>query len=119
MTRVLVISFTDLACDPRVDRQISVLGTRHQIVAAGLAPPGQPVSEFIELRIPRRTALGNASGLLGLLAHRYKDVYWKHPGHIAALERLRNIKADVIVANDLTALPIAVRLGPPVVFDAH
>jgi hypothetical protein len=119
MSRILVISFTDLASDPRVDRQIGVLGTRHEIVAAGLAPPGQTVSEFVELRIPKRSVLGNASGLLRLLARRYDDVYWKHPGHVAALERLRSVEADVIVANDLTALPIAVRLGPPVVFDAH
>jgi hypothetical protein len=119
MSRILVISFTDLASDPRVDRQIGVLGTRHEIVAAGLAPPEHAVSEFVELLIPRRTVLGNVSAGLRLLARRYDDAYWKHPGHVAALKRLRTIHADVIVANDLTALPIAVRLGPPVVFDAH
>jgi hypothetical protein len=119
MARILVISFTNLASDPRVDRQIGALESRHEIVAAGIAPPARTVSEFIELRRPKRTLTGNVAGLLRLLTRRYDDVYWKHRGHVEGLERLRNIKADAVVANDLTALPIALRLGNPVVFDAH
>src|SRR5215203_2089350 len=53
------------------------------------------------------------------LARRYEDVYWKQPRNNAVLERLRRAKADAVLASDLRALPIAVRLGPPVAFDAH
>jgi hypothetical protein len=35
------------------------------------------------------------------------------------LGRLRGVAADVVLANDLPALPIASRLGAPVVLDAH
>src|SRR5206468_7407448 len=37
----------------------------------------------------------------------------------AILDRLREIEADVVVANDLRALAIALRLSAPVVYDAH
>jgi hypothetical protein len=119
MTRVLVISFTDLASDPRVDRQIGFLRTRHEIVAAGLTPPRQTVNEFVELPAFKRTMLGKVLGLVRLLAHRYEGIYWTHPAHLAALNRLRHVRVDAVVANDLDALPLALRLGPPVAFDAH
>ena len=41
------------------------------------------------------------------------------PNQPAVLRRLRDVRADVVVANEFEALPIALRLGPPVVFDAH
>lgn len=119
MTRVLVISFTDLASDPRVDRQIRALKTSYKVVAAGLAPPRDTVDEFIELPTVKRTGLGKAFGLARLLLHRYETAYWTHPTHTAALDSLRRVRADVIVANDFDTLPVALRLGPPVVFDAH
>jgi hypothetical protein len=114
-----VISFSDLASDPRVDRQIAALLTRHEVVAAGLGPARHDVEEFIDISTPRRSAPGLAVGLARLLVRRYEDVIWKHPANVAVLERLRHVRADAVVANDLSALPIALRLGPPVAFDAH
>ena len=119
MARVVVISFSDLARDPRVDRQIAVLRRHYTVVAAGLGPPGHPVDEFIDISTPPRRRLGRVLTLARLVARRYEDVYWKHPRNIAVFERLRNVSADVVLANDLNALPIALRLGAPVVFDAH
>lgn len=119
MTRLLVISFSDLASDPRVDRQISFLQKNYGIVAAGVAPPRYDVDEFIDVSTPQRGVLGRALGLSRLLVRRYEDVYWKHPRTIETLKRLRRVRADVVVANDLATLPIALRLGAPVVLDAH
>ena len=119
MTSVLVISFSDLASDPRVDRQINVLRAYHEVLAAGLAPSRYRDVEFIDISTPPRTIFGRALGLARLLARRYEAVYWKHPTNLTALDRLRGAQADVVVANELAALPIALRLGPPVVFDAH
>jgi glycosyltransferase involved in cell wall biosynthesis len=119
MARVLVVSLSDLSTDPRVDRQIEALLTRHRVVAAGLAPPRHPVDEFIELSSPPRSIPGRVFGVARLLGRRYEAAYWNHPTHVAVLERLRDVHADVVLANDLETLPIALRLGPPVVFDAH
>ena len=119
MTRLLIISFSDLASDPRVDRQISFLQPRYPIVAAGIGPPRREVDEFVDISTPARSVPGRTLGLARLLARRYEDVYWKHPTNVEVLRRLRHVRVDVAVANDLAALPIALRLGPPVVFDAH
>jgi hypothetical protein len=119
VTRVLVISFSDLASDPRLDRQIGALRTRYDVVAAGLGPPAYPDVEFVDITPPPRGMPGQALGLARRLAHRHEAVYWKHPGYRAVAARLRQVRADVIVANDIPPLPIALGLGPPVVLDAH
>jgi glycosyltransferase involved in cell wall biosynthesis len=53
------------------------------------------------------------------MARRYEELFWKRPANIAVLDRLRDVEADVVVANDLRALAIALRLDAPVVYDAH
>ena len=119
MARVLVICFTDLARDPRVDRQIAFLRGRHEVVAAGLAPPRHPVDEFIDISTPPPSLRGRALGLALVLAHRYETHFWTRPSNIAVRERLESARPDVVVANDIDTLPIALSLGVPVVFDAH
>jgi hypothetical protein len=116
---VLVVSFSDLGRDPRVDRQIAALSGRYRVTAAGLAPPRLPVDRFIDISAPPRRKLGMALGLARLVARRYEAVYWGHPANVAVFERLSGVDADVVLANDLEALGIALRLGQPVVFDAH
>jgi len=119
LATVLVISFSDLAADPRVDRQIAALLTRHEVVAAGLGPPNQAGVEFVDLTMPPLGLVDGGIGVVRLLAHRFETAYWRHPRYRAAFERLSGVAADVVVANDVDALPIAARLGPPVVLDAH
>jgi hypothetical protein len=114
-----VISFSDLASDPRVDRQIAALATRHHVIAAGLGPSARNAVEFIDLRTPALGVLHGSLGVARLLAHRFDSAYRKHPKYRAAQQRLAGLPADVVVANDVDALPIAAQLGPPVVFDAH
>jgi len=125
MSRVLVISFSDLSRDSRLDRQIGFLCDRHDVVAAGLGRPAHEQAAFVDLTPPsegrvlelaRRTA-----GLARLAARRSDAVYWRHATNRAAYERLRDVAFDVVVANDVSALPLAVRVaaGRPVVFDAH
>lgn len=77
------------------------------------------MSEFVELPMPPRTIGGKVLGGARLLARRYDRLYWTHPAHVIASERLGRVDVDVVVANDLNALPVAIRLGRPVVFDAH
>jgi hypothetical protein len=96
-----------------------VLRERYDVVAAGLAPPRYDVREFIDISVPDLDVVDKAFAVGRVLARRYDDVYWKQPRNVAVLERLRRVKANVVLANDLRALPIALRLGPPVAFDAH
>jgi hypothetical protein len=113
------MSFSDLAVDPRLDRQIAALSTRHAVVAAGLAPSSRAGVEFVDLSTAPRSAAGRALGLVRRLVRRHDAVFWGHPENQEVLRRLARIPADVVVVNDLRGLPIALRLGVPVVFDAH
>ncbi|HJU37615.1 MAG TPA: glycosyltransferase [Gaiellaceae bacterium] len=119
MARVLVISFSDLGRDPRVDRQIGFLLPHHRIVAAGLGPPRHAVDEFVDISPPPRRLRERAVGLALSLARRYETHFWTRSSNIAALERLRHVRPDVVLANDIDTLPIALALQVPVVFDAH
>lgn len=132
MTRILVISFSDLARDPRVDRQISFLAGEHEVVAAGLAPPNWQELEFVDLSPPRlsglremvrkaRWAEQRADSLALRLLDRHQCAFWRHPVNRLAARRLAGVAADVVIANDLSALPLAARVAgdAPVIFDAH
>jgi glycosyl transferase family 1 len=132
MSRVLVISFSDLARDPRVDRQLSFLAAEHEVVAAGLAPPAGETVEFIDLSVRRDRGLGealrkgrSAGGIAESLGWRalglHQRAYRRHPLNRLAAERLRGVMADAVIANDLSALPLAIGVAgdAPVIFDAH
>ncbi len=119
LATVLVISFSDLASDPRVDRQIAALLTRHRVIAAGLAPSRHAGVEFVDLTTPPLGVIHGGIGVARLLARRSEAAYWRHPKYSAAYQRVADVQADVVVANDVAALPIAARIGPPVVLDAH
>ena len=116
---MLVISFSDLARDPRVDRQIEFLRPHHRIIAAGLGPPRRPVDEFIDVSTPARSLRERGGGLALVLARRYETHFWTRSSNLHVLERLQDVRPDVVVANDIDTLPIALALEAPVVFDAH
>lgn len=125
MSRILVISLSDLARDPRVDRQIAFLRPPHEIVGAGLGPPADSAIEFVALAPPPRPrateVLRQARSLADLVARRHEAVYWRHPISRLAMERLADLRVDLVIANDVSVLPLACRVAgeAPVIFDAH
>jgi hypothetical protein len=119
LARVLIISLSDLSSDPRVDRQIAALISRHKVIAAGLGPPSYDGVGFVDLTTPPLGLFHGGLGVARLLAHRFQAAYWRHPRNREVLRRLRGVPADVVLVNDLPPLPLALRLGLPVVFDAH
>jgi len=56
-----------------------------------------------------------------LLARRYEEYYDRLPWVRIARRRLRDIKVDAVLANDIDSLPVAltIRGGAPIIFDAH
>jgi hypothetical protein len=119
---VLVLSFTDLATDPRVHRQIRALSDRYHVLAAGTAPPGIREVEFFAVppRETRRFARKALSALL-LKLGRYERYYWSQPQVRWCLSALAQTRPAVIIANDVSTLPLALRLKSArgVILDAH
>jgi Glycosyl transferase 4-like domain len=121
MARILSISFSDLARDPRVSRQIDWMAERHEVSTAGTGKPGRDDLKFIPIHHTLGGKLAKAVRGIKLLARFNESVYWNAYG--SAFAALQNKRPDLIVANDLDALPIAVRLaeraGSKVLYDAH
>jgi hypothetical protein len=119
--RILVVSRSDLARDPRVNRQIRFLARSHEVDAAGSAPSGFE-RKFYCIPEMRRTKVQSALAALRLLVRRFaveeerEGVFFK-----TAIEEMRTGCYDLVVANDANALPIAARArkGAALLLDLH
>ncbi len=123
MASVLIICFSDLARDPRVNRQIRLLCQHHQVTAAGYGDPRVPGVEFIQLDPGAKTPRGRALSAARLLARRYESYYDGIPSVRQALARFHDRHFDLILANDSDTWPLATilrtRNGGKVIMDAH
>lgn len=120
--RILIVCFTDLERDPRVNRQIRFLSERYRVTAAGLADPRVEGVSFIPLDATPKPFLRRATGALRLAARRYEAYYWRRADVRLCLERLRGNDAAVILANDIDTLPVALASAgerTAVWYDAH
>jgi len=120
--RILILCFTDLERDPRVNRQIRFLSERYPITAAGLADPRVEGVSFIPLDASPKPFFLKAVGALRLMARRYEEYYWRRADVRLCLERLGGNGASIILANDIDALPVALASAgetAAVWYDAH
>src|SRR4030042_4915821 len=120
MKTILILAFSNRGVAPRVNRQIRFLRDTHRVVAVGLAPPEVEGVEFISVTKVKKN-YPSPVGILQMLFHRYDDWYWQQKHVIEALNKLSNVHADLILANDLQTLPLALKVarGAKVVLDAH
>jgi hypothetical protein len=118
---LLVISFSHLERDPRVSRQIHCLTADYNVIAAGLSDPQIDGVGFIPLSFPEKGPLQKMTAGVRLLFGAFENQYWKHPRIIQAWKQLKDIKADVVLANDIEALPLALKVAGDAntIFDAH
>ena len=120
MKTILIISFSNLLTDPRVHRQIRFLAPHYRVIACGFGDPEVENVEFIPLT-EAQSRLPSLISALQLLLHRYEDWYWKQEPVVETLKKLSPIHADLILANDVDTLPLALHLskGAKVLLDAH
>lgn len=121
MASVLILSFSELRSDPRVARQVRWLSSVHGVTTCGFGSSPGGVDAHIEIRSVPRTPVGRIAALIPLKLGRYDWYYWSHPRVRLARAALAGIRPDVVLANDLATLPLAldVASSAPVVFDAH
>lgn len=118
--KLLIVSFTNAAKDPRVWRQANYLRSDYQISVAGLGDPGLEEVEWLPVdRVPPRNFLHRCWRAGTLLAG--------YPTPFLNRFALRNVKEayarqfDIVLINDVEPLSLGFALakGAPVVFDAH
>lgn len=118
---VLIISFSHLERDPRVNRQIRCLATDYDVIAAGLSNPQIEGVGFIPLFSVDKGAWQKIIAGFRLLCGAFEDQYWRHPRIVQALKQLKGLQVDLVMANDIETLPLALKVAKnaDTIFDAH
>ncbi|ANS77941.1 capsular polysacchardie synthesis protein [Serinicoccus hydrothermalis] len=106
--RVLVLSFSPIARDARVLKQVRHLSREFDVVTCGYGPAPDGVVGHVEVPADRQNAL---DGRL-ITLRSYRAAYTAQAGVRWALRHLPRGAADVVLANDLDAVPLALWLAP-------
>lgn len=106
---LLIISLSTLAADARVLRQIRAFTDRYAVTTVGYGPAPEGVVEHI--RVPDEISSWAKDRRL-LILRRYQSAYDTAPviAHLTPL--LEPGRWDVVIANDVDAVPLAVTLRP-------
>ena len=106
---LLILTFSPLRSDPRVLKQVELFKDKYRVVtcAYGEAPDG--VAEHFALPEDSR---GWPSDKVGLISRQYGKVYNSLPAVQSARAILPKGSFDIILANDLNTLPLALDLAP-------
>ncbi len=122
MRKILIIVFSDIEKDIRVRRQIDTLKDEYNLTIVSYTNTDIYGSKFIKVNQPekRKTILQKIKYYLPLLLGMYQYHYWDKKNTIIR-DKLRKKKYDLIIANDIDTLPLALIIAKKkkVIFDAH
>ncbi len=106
--RLLILSFSPIAQDARVLKQVALFAGRTELTTCGFGPA--PAGADHHLEITHRSLPGRSwDALLQLRA--YRAGYWLLPDVRAAHRALRGRAFDAVLADDIDTLPLALSLG--------
>jgi len=120
-SRILVLSPSNLATDPRVRRQLRLLQGSCRLTAAGEADPQMAGVEFVPLAT-RRKSIRQRLLRIARLSTRQFSRYYDHLEFVRSARRsLAGREFDLILANDAESWPLGIELRRRgrVLFDAH
>lgn len=122
MRKALIISFTKLDNEPRVQRQIASLEENYQLDTMGFADPQKEnIYKHFSITKTKLSFWQNSYKNLKLLIGMYESVYFSNPLIQECIATLKTKNYDLVIANDIQTLPLALHLFPhaKVVLDAH
>jgi hypothetical protein len=123
MKRVLILcwSSADLDRDPRVLRQISALRGDYELATCGFGERPAGVDHHFEISEGTKFRPVGALGLGALAVRAHKFAYGRNPSVALTRKLLAGFDFDLVLANDLQTVPVALGLAGdrPVVADLH
>ena len=117
----LIISFSQIRSDPRIQRQISILKGNYVITVVGYGQKEES-SDYNLLSLPAsRLIKSKIKDALLLKVGMYETFYWGRDEVKFAFEAIQDTAYDLIVANEIESLPLALKKFPrsKIWFDAH
>ena len=109
MKTLLILSFSDISADARVLKQVTAFRERYEVTTCGYGPAPEGVAHHVQL--PSTEEVWRYSRRL-LLLRQYARAYRENGAIRAATEALADRRLDVILANDVDAVPLALSLRP-------
>lgn len=123
MTRpqILDLSFSPLARDARVLRQLSVVCEFGEVTTCGYGPPTPYSTHHVQIPSDAPSLPQTPGGVANLALHRHRAADLQAPGAQAVRTDLMSRDFDLVIANDARALPLAFHAakGAPVWADLH
>ncbi|MDU1122624.1 MAG: glycosyltransferase family 1 protein [Dermabacter sp.] len=108
--RLLILSFSPIARDARVLKQVKEFAPRYEVTTCGYEAAPEGVSEHIQ--IPSTLVSWRLNRPLTML-RQFDRVYWSQEVVAWCLSRLTGRTFDCVLANDVEAVPLALRLTSP------
>ncbi|QIK84129.1 glycosyltransferase family 4 protein [Sanguibacter sp. HDW7] len=111
MTRpsLLVLSFSPIASDARVLKQVRLFAERYDVTTCGYGPAPEGVVRH--LQVPD-DAVYWRKDTLALLTFRHRAVLARNAAVAAARPLLAGLTFDVVLADDVDAVPLALDVAP-------
>ena len=106
---MLILSFSPIARDARVLKQVERFRYEFDVTTCGYGDAPEGVAEHI--RVPDDARYNDLNGSL-ITLKRYRAAYWRLSAVKWARENLRGRRFDVAIADDVEAVPVAVKLHP-------
>lgn len=123
MKKILIVSFSDLSTDPRVNRQIRFLKDAYKLITIGLASSNIDGVDFIPIIPPPTHIINRTISAIKLITGQYESYYWNKPEMSDLFQTIMNLEFDLIIVNDIDPLPVAVKVAQKksikIIFDAH
>lgn len=120
--KILILSYSPLASDPRIQRQIRALKDDYLVETSGFDCNGHTHIPFYPIYTrPTFSLIRKLRRAFQFYSRQFEAFYWDS-GKQALVKQLRPNAYDVIISNDIQTLPLALAIGTPktkIYFDAH
>lgn len=121
MKSILILAFSDLNHDARVNRQIDFLKDNYNVSIASFGNTPTENTKTYALKRVRPTLIDKLLGGVSLILRWYNLAYKIIYNQEAYLNVLKGVQYDLIISNDIETLPLAFKLSQQskILFDAH
>jgi hypothetical protein len=118
---MLIISFSPIASDARVLKQVRGFADDYRVTTCGFGPSPDPRVEHIELRAGPVSQMNRLLDEALVRVHWFRAAYWTGPTVRAARAALSGRRFDAVIANDLDTAGVSVAMfgGERVHCDLH